>query len=76
MHQSISAAPSFPPPPPGYCGAFARVVSPGGGALANFNTHADSYQHNYTEDFSGKNKQIGSFVKDGEELKRFVKACS
>ena len=23
------------PPPPGNCGAFARVVSPGGGALAN-----------------------------------------
>ena len=25
-----------PPPPPGYCGAFARLVSPGGGAFANF----------------------------------------
>ena len=24
------------PPPPGYCGAFARLVSPGGGAFANF----------------------------------------
>jgi len=23
-------------PPPGYCGAFARLVSPGGGAFANF----------------------------------------
>ena len=34
MHQSIPAAPS--PPPPGYCGAFARLVSPGGGAFANF----------------------------------------
>ena len=22
--------------PPGYCGAFARLVSPGGGAFANF----------------------------------------
>ena len=33
MHQSISAAPS--PPPPGYCGVFARLVSPGGGAFAN-----------------------------------------
>ena len=25
-----------PPPPPGYCGAFAHLVSPGGGAFANF----------------------------------------
>ena len=32
MHQSISAAPS----PPGYCGAFARLISPRGGAFANF----------------------------------------
>ena len=24
------------PPPPGYCRAFARLVSPGGGAFANF----------------------------------------
>ena len=34
MHQSIPAVPI--PPPPGSRGAFARVVSPGGGALANF----------------------------------------
>ena len=33
MHQLFPAAPS---PPPGYCGAFARLVSPGGGAFANF----------------------------------------
>ena len=36
MHQSIPAAPiPPPPPPPGNCGAFACLVSPGGGALAN-----------------------------------------
>ena len=34
MHQSIPIAPC-PPPPPGNCGAFARLVSPGDGALAN-----------------------------------------
>ena len=34
MHQSIPPAPS--PPSPGYCRAFARLVSPGGGAFANF----------------------------------------
>ena len=31
MHQSIPAAPI---PPPGNCGAFTRIVSPGGRALA------------------------------------------
>ena len=35
MYQSIPAALSTPPPP-GYLGAFARLVSPGGGAFANF----------------------------------------
>ena len=34
MHQSIPPAPS--PPPPGLLRAFARLVSPGGGAVANF----------------------------------------
>ena len=34
MHQSIPAVPC-PPPPLGNCGAFARLVSPGGGTLAN-----------------------------------------
>ena len=33
MHQSIPASFSTPP---GYCGAFARLVSPMGGAFANF----------------------------------------
>ena len=40
MHQSIPAAPrppSLPPPlPSGYCGAFARLVSPRCGAFAIF----------------------------------------
>ena len=36
MHQSIPATPSPPPSPPGNCGAFACLVSPGGGASANF----------------------------------------
>ena len=39
MYQSIPAAPtSSPPPPPlpGYCGPFARLSSPRGGAFANF----------------------------------------
>ena len=36
MHQSIPAEPSTPTPPPEYCGAFAHLVSAGGGAFANF----------------------------------------
>ena len=63
MHQSIPAAPS-PPPPLGYCGAFARLVSPGDGAFANFVLpgaqafakpgHARGFlsEYNYTEDFT------------------------
>ena len=36
MHQSNPAVPiAPPPPPPRHCGAFAYLVSPGGGALAN-----------------------------------------
>ena len=35
MHQSIPPAPSPPPPAPGYCGAFARLVSPVGREFAN-----------------------------------------
>ena len=35
MHQSIPPAPCLPPPP-GYCGPFACLVSPEGGAFANF----------------------------------------
>ena len=34
MHQSIPAVPTPPPPGPGNRGAFAHVVSPGGGAFA------------------------------------------
>ena len=34
MHQSILAVSSAPPP--GYCGAFTCLVSPRGGAFANF----------------------------------------
>ena len=91
MHQSIPPAPSSPPPPhthtpPGYCGAFARLVSAGGGAFANFalpgghswafDTHAVSYQKITTQRVLLENKQIGSSVKDRTKLKRVVKACS
>ena len=40
---SVNSTCAQPPPPhpsPGYCGAFARLVSPGGGAFANFSLPA------------------------------------
>ena len=36
VNSSCAQPQHFPPPPPGYCGAFASLVSPGGGAFANF----------------------------------------
>ena len=96
MHQSIPAAPPPPPHPfplPGYCGAFARLVSPGSRAFANFalsgdgllptrghsrafDTHTVSIQNITTQKVLLEKKQIGSSVKDGNKLKRVVKACS
>ena len=84
MHQSIPPAPSQTPPPPpspGYCRAFPRLV--GGRAFANHGaipelltrTQIPIRIFNYTEGFTGK-KQTGSFVKDRNILKRVVKACS
>ena len=83
MHQSISAAPSAPPPPGGYCGAFARLGSPEGGAFANFvlpGGRANPELLTRTrfpvriqlhKGFYWKNKGIGSFVKNRKQLKRF-----
>ena len=36
VYASVNSTCAQPPPPPGYCGAFTRLVSPGGGAFANF----------------------------------------
>ena len=36
MHQSIPAGLSPPPLPMGYCGAFSRLVSPGGWGICKF----------------------------------------
>ena len=33
---SVNSTCAQPPPPGGYCGVFARLVSPGGGAFAKF----------------------------------------
>ena len=77
-------------PPLGYCGAFARLVSPGGGAFANFllpgsrafcqlrafNTNTISYQKITTQRILLEKEADWLIVKDGKKLKRFVKACS
>ena len=77
MHQSILPAPSPPlPPSRGYCGAFARLVSPGGGAFASFalpgdrafDTYAVSYQNLTTQKVLLEKKKIGSSVKDRNKL--------
>ena len=41
-----------------------------------FDTHAVSYQYNYTEDFTGKTSTLAHLSRTGKKLKRFVKACS
>ena len=87
---SSCAQPQPLPRPPGYCGAFARLLSLGGGAFANFALPGGRVFANpelltrtrfpvriqLHKGFYWKNKGIGSFVKDRKQLKRFVKACS
>ena len=86
--------PAPPPPSPGYCWAFSRLVSTGGGSFAKFcsargsgicqpwghsrafDTHAVSYHNITTQKVLLEKKQIGSSVKDGNKLKKVVKACS
>ena len=75
MDQPIPAAPSPPPPNPGLMGAFVRLVSPGGGAFANFalpvgrafvNPGATpSFRH--TEDFTGKTSRLVHFSRTGKK---------
>ena len=81
MHQSIPAAPI--PPPPGNCGAFARIVSPGGRALAYpratpglFDTRGFWLEIQTKTILSKKTNSlslIGLSVKDWTKLWRFLK---
>ena len=82
MHQSIPAAPI---PPLGNCGAFARIVSPGGQALA-YPRATPGFWHTrgfwlkiqmwtiLSEKTSGLSL-IGLSVKDWTKLGRFLKVC-
>ena len=78
--------------PPGYCRAFACLVSPGGGAFTNFalprawafaNPGAipklltRTWPVNITtQKVLLEKKQISSSVKDRNKLKRVIKVCS
>ena len=82
MHQSIPAAPI---PPPGNCGAFARIVSPGGRALAypratpGLLTHvvsdSKSKRRTILSEKTSSLSLIGLSVKDWTKLWRFLKVC-
>ena len=91
MHQSIPPAPPAPPPGycgaftrlfSPWDGAFANFTLPGERAFANpraipeLLTLAVSYQNITTQKVSLEKKQTGSSVKDRNNLKRVVKACS
>ena len=77
MHPSIPAAPTAPPPPhpPGYCVAFARLVSPGEGGWAIW--HACNFLFRLTTQRILLEKQAHWLICQGpEKLKRVLKACS
>ena len=59
-----------------FCAARGPGICQPRGQPRAFDTHAVSYQNITTQRILLKNKQIGSFVKDGKKLKRVVKACS
>ena len=70
MHQSIPPAPCLLPA--GYCGSFARLFSPEGGAFANFTLpggRARGFlsEYNYTEGFTGKNADRDWLICQGQE---------
>ena len=80
MLSQFQLCPAAPPPLPGYCRAFARLVSPGGGAFVlrrseaghllppghsrDYDTHAVSYQNITTQKVLQEKKQTGSSVQD------------
>ena len=70
MHQSIPPAPCLLPA--GYCGPFARLFSPEGGAFANFTLpggRARGFlsEYNYTEGFTGKNADRDWLICQGQQ---------
>ena len=59
-----------------FCTARGPGIRQPRGHSRGFDTHAVSYQNITTQKVLLEKKQIGSFVKDRNKLKRVVKACS
>ena len=59
-----------------FCAARGPGICQPRGQTWAFNRHAVSYQRVITQRILLEKKQIGSFLKDGKKLSRFVKACS
>ena len=59
-----------------FCTARGPGIRQPRGHFRGFHTHAVSYQNITTQKVLLEKKQIGSFVKDRNKLKRVVKACS
>ena len=92
MHQSIPPAPRPPPPGLlrgiytlcqsrgwgicKFCTARGLGIRQPRGHFRGFHTHTVSYQNITTQKVLLEKKQIGSFVKDRNKLKKVVKACS
>ena len=72
MHQSVPAAAT--PPPPGNCEAFACLVSPGGGALANLarpGVRAFAYPRAFdTHRVSDSKSKHAGFYRKGPAVRR------
>ena len=58
-----------------YCPETGHLLTPGP-TPSFWHSRGFLSKYKYLEDFTEKNKQIGSSVKDGKKLKRFVKAFS
>ena len=91
MHQSILPAPNLPgllrgiwPPCRSRGWGICKFFTARGPGICQARGHSRAFKHargflsecNYTEGFTGKKKEIGSSVKDGNKLKRVVKVCS
>ena len=71
---SVNSCSAHPPPPPGNCGAFACLVSPGGGALANLARPGDwafAYPRAFdTHAVSDSKSKRGGFYRKGPAVRR------
>ena len=92
FNASVNSTYAQPPPPRATAGHLPALSVPGVGHLQIFHCPRAGHlptpgpfpsfqigslsECNYTEGFTGKKKQVGSSVNDGNKFKRVVKACS